>query len=500
MYHQDNPISVYCPECWWADDWDGTEYEMDYDPNRPFFEQLQELIKRTPWVATETLGPSMVNSEYCNGASWLRNCYLTFWADYCENIANSSIIFQMKDSSDVMRARESQLCYESNGIHKCYNTYFSELCRESVDLWFCRNCYNCTNCVGCVNLRGESYCIFNKKYSKEEYIEKIKEMGLDSWSKIEMLKKQSMDFWMAQPWREYTGSSLNVNATGEYMYECKNSRDLYLCEGVEDSRYCQFVTVETAKDCYDYSGWGSTVELIYEAHSTGEKASNIKFSYSCYPDSLNIEYSIWASGAKNCFGCVNLKRKSYCILNKEYSKEEYEKLKSQIIEDMKKNPYVDQQGRIWSYGEFYPITMYLFGYNESDAMKFFPKTKEEALKDGYTWYDEKPTEYKITKEAKDLPETIMETPDSIVDEIIACVECERGYKVSLLELTLLKKMGLPVPHSCQKCRLKYRFSRLNPIKLWQRNCAKCQKEITTAFAPERPEIVYCEKCYQQEFN
>ena len=163
MYHQDNPISVYCPECWWADDWDGTEYEMDYDPNRPFFEQLQELIKRTPWVATETLGPSMVNSEYCNGASWLRNCYLTFWADYCENIANSSIIFQMKDSSDVMRARESQLCYESNGIHKCYNTYFSELCRESVDLWFCRNCYNCTNCVGCVNLRGESYCIFNKK-------------------------------------------------------------------------------------------------------------------------------------------------------------------------------------------------------------------------------------------------------------------------------------------------------------------------------------------------
>jgi len=29
------------------------------------------------------------------------------------------------------------------------------------------------------------------------------------------------------------------------------------------------------------------------------------------------------------------------------------------------------------------------------------------------------------------------------------------------------------------------------------NVCKCEKEIDTAFPPEKPEIVYCEKCYQQ---
>ena len=42
---------------------------------------------------------------------------------------------------------------------------------------------------------------------------------------------------------------------------------------------------------------------------------------------------------------TNLKRKQYCILNKEYGKVEYEKLREKIIEDMKINPYLGKLGR-----------------------------------------------------------------------------------------------------------------------------------------------------------
>ncbi|MES2023489.1 MAG: hypothetical protein V4439_02290 [Patescibacteria group bacterium] len=498
MYNKDVPVAVYCPDCWWADDWDGTEYAMDYDPNKNFFEQIYELSRKTPWVAQEVIAPTMINSEYCNGASYLRNCYLTFWADYCENVNNSSILLKMKDSSDCLRARESQLCYESNGIYKCYQTYFSELCRNCVNVYFSKNCYNCNDCIGCVNMRGASYCIFNVKYSKEEYEKKIKELGLDSWIKLRELEKQAHEFWMTKPVREYTGSTLNVNTTGEYIYECKNSRELYICEGAEDCSYCQFITVEPAKGCYDYSGWGANVENIYEAHSSGENVSNVKFSYCAYTESMDVEYSIWTIAGKNNFGCVNLKRKKYCILNKEYAKEEYEKLKIKIIEDMKKNPYIDPQGRVWTYGETFPLKMSLFGYNETTSYKFFPKTKEECVREGFTWYDEQPIEYKTTINAKNLPDKISDTNDEILNGVIECSECNRGYKIGLMELSLLRKMNMPVPHSCQKCRMKYNFSRLNPMKLWKRNCMKCNTPITTAYAPERPEIVYCEKCYQQE--
>ena len=36
MYRPDSDLKVFCDPCWWADDWDGTEYSMDYDPNRNF--------------------------------------------------------------------------------------------------------------------------------------------------------------------------------------------------------------------------------------------------------------------------------------------------------------------------------------------------------------------------------------------------------------------------------------------------------------------------------
>ena len=59
-------------------------------------------------------------------------------------------------------------------------------------------------------------------------------------------------------------------------------------------------------------------------------------------------------------------------------------------------------------------------------------------------------------------------------------------------------MNIPVPRRCFFCRHHDRITRRGPFKLWKRNCDKCKKEIRTNYAPERPEIVYCEKCYQQE--
>lgn len=38
--------------------------------------------------------------------------------------------------------------------------------------------------------------------------------------------------------------------------------------------------------------------------------------------------------SSNMFGCANMRDKQYCILNKQYTHEEYEKLVPQIIEKM----------------------------------------------------------------------------------------------------------------------------------------------------------------------
>jgi hypothetical protein len=253
------------------------------------------------------------------------------------------------------------------------------------------------------------------------------------------------------------------------------------------------------ENCVDYFGWGNNAELIYESGGVGDKVSDIKFSMYCFPDLVNIEYCLWCTSGKNDFGCVNLKRKNYCILNKEYSKESFEKLRTQIIANMQKNPYIDKLGRKFFYGEFFQPGFSKFAYNNCTAFKFFPKTKEEALKCGYTWNDEIEQQPEATMSGEGLPETIGEVNESILKEIISCTTCDRKYKIASLEFDLLRKMNIPLPTRCLKCRENSRFAKLQMPKLYDRTCMKCGKEIRTSYAPERTEIIYCEKCYQGEF-
>jgi hypothetical protein len=499
IFRPEDRLKVFCPKCWWGDSWDGTEYAMYYDPSRPFLEQVKELQEKTPYVALESLYTSLKNCDYSNALAWSKDCYLILWADYCERVYYSSILRGAKDTVDSLRIFDSELCYESISQKKAYQVFYSEECDSCVDVWFSRNCYSCTNCVGCVNLRGASNYIFNVKYSKEEYAEKLKELGVHSYSGISKLKKEARIFLQKFPYREYSGNTQNLNVTGEYVYGSKNSKEMYICSGAENCKWCQIITVKPANDCFDYSGWGNNANLIYESAQVGENVSNIKFSYYCFPDCMNLEYCIWNTSAKNNFGCANLKRKSYCILNKQYPKEEYEELKEKIIADMKANPYVDKLGRNFSYGEFFPPQMSKFSYNKSNAMRFFPKTKEEALAMGYTWDDSESPVYTTTLKSENLPDTILETTDVVLEEVIECANCKRGYKIVLGELNLLRKMGLPVPHECPKCRENARFARMTKPGMHHRSCDKCKKEIYTPYAPEDPRIVYCVQCYQSEF-
>ncbi len=499
MYSEDKPFTAYCMPCWWGDTWDGTEYAMDYDPSKTFFSQMQELERKTPWQTLTNMYTMHVNSNYVSACGPIKNCYLTYWADYCENVIYSSYLNGLKTSSDCYRMKDSELCYESVGCNKCYRTFFSEECDSCTDTWFSRSCAGLVNCFGCINLRNKSYCIFNEQYSKEAYLKKIEEFTLASRVSLKKHKQEVLAFWDTHPRRCYIGNSLNVNVSGDYIYESKNVHDSYMVAGAEDSRFLSFISVPKAKDCYDYYGWGDGAELIYECSVVGFGANNVKFSDQCWSNAQNVEYSIYAiNGCRDCFGCVNLKKKQYCILNKQYSKEDYEKLKSEIIADMDKNPYIDAKGRVWKYGEYLPSDLAPFAYNESTAGKFFPKTKEEALAEGFRWHEEKPNEYTITKEGTDAPDTIGEVSDEVLKETFGCTVCKKAYRIVKDEISLMQKINLPLPDTCFQCREKARFARTNLPRLYDRSCMKCEKPIKTSYSPDRPEIVYCEECYQQE--
>ena len=83
---------------------------------------------------------------------------------------------------------------------------------------------------------------------------------------------------------------------------------------------------------------------------------------------------------QNCFGCVGLKNKSYCIFNKQYSKQEYNELVPKIIEHMKHphpQPLSHRERVAEERGEFFPARYSPYAYNETNAYDYFPLSREE---------------------------------------------------------------------------------------------------------------------------
>jgi len=66
------------------------------------------------------------------------------------------------------------------------------------------------------------------------------------------------------------------------------------------------------------------------------------------------------------------------------------------------------------------------------------------------------------------------------------------------EIEFYLKHDLPLPKRHPDQRHIDRMNLRNPRKLFDRTCAKCGMDIQTTYAPEKPEIVYCETCYNKE--
>jgi hypothetical protein len=278
----------------------------------------------------------------------------------------------------------------------------------------------------------------------------------------------------------------------------------------------------------DLTGAGGPAEILYEGVNVGYQDTNILFCLNSYLGCIELQYDKQCSSSQYLFACIGLRNKSYCILNRQYTKEEYESLVPKIIKHMNDMPYIDKKGRIYKYGEFFPPELSPFSYNETIAQEYFPLIKEQAIAQGYSWKDPEPRNYQITLKTEDIPDHIKDIPDSILNDVIQCAhqlggstskcneQCTEAYRIIPQELDFLRKQNLPIPRLCPNCRHYQRIKQRNPLKLWHRKCMcgaqtiyqnttehihkdqPCPNEFETTYAPERPEIVYCEQCYLKE--
>src|SRR3990167_8812203 len=500
MYSEDAPFPVYETDIWYSDEWDPGQYGMDYNPARPFLEQFLELQNKIPRMSIVRQGLA-VNSPYVHRVTDPKNSYMVFRSSYPEN---SLYIYNGKkhvlDCCDCSWIYECELCYECVNCANCYNVKFGQESKDSRDCYFIYACRNSSNCVGCVNLVNAEYCIWNKKYAKGEYFEKLKEMKLNTFSGIEKMKVEFENFRKKSPQKSIM-SIKSEKVSGNWFLNSKNVLESFDCEGVKDGKY--LFMVFAAEDCMDFFEWGNKAEQIYESENCGLDIARLYFCNQCWMGAHDLYYCNTCPGAHDCFGCVGLKKGEYSILNKQYTKGEYKKLKDEIIEQMAKIPYIDNRGLAYRFGENFPATFSDFGYNETIANYYHPLSKVEAKEHGYKWAERKKTNYKITKKATELPETIGEVDDSILSEVIECAEKDKpnsvgAFRIIQNELNFYRRMGLPLPRACYDIRHIRRMDKRPPLKIIERNCSQCNTEVETVYTEEYAPIIYCESCNQKE--
>ena len=504
MYSRDMPSKVFDQKYWWTDGWDPLEFGQEYDFKIPFFTQFQKLREQTPLLALANVNST--NSEWCNPGVDNKNCYLSFATTKNENSNYCNRIASCRDSLDVYLGNKAELSYNSLFIENCTKVHFSMHVRNCIDSWFLYDCNNCSDCIGCVNLRNKQFHIFNKPYSREEYKKEKERLELGSFAGLNKMQKKFNEFLSALPHR-HAHMINTVKSTGDNLENVKNARFCFdIVNGMENAKYCVWGGYGW-KDSYD--GVGCNGELMYElsdAGAVGRTCSNTFFSVAV-TNSIDVQYSHSIKGCSHIFGCVGLRDKQYCILNKQYTKEEYEELIPKIIKQINNLPYVDDKGITYKYGEFFPSQLSPFAYNETIAQEYFPLTKEEALQKGYRWKDRDQRIYKIDIKNENIIDDIKDVNEEILGQVIECAhqgtcneQCTAAFRIIPFELQFYQRMGLPLPHLCPNCRHYQRLKQRNPLNLWHRKCMNenCTNEFETSYAPDTKEIIYCEKCYQQE--
>ncbi len=495
IYPAGTLFPVYCSKCWWGDGWDPTVYGVDYDRSRPFLEQFAELKNKVPRIALLVI--DSVNSDYTNNSSENKNCYLIFASENNEDCMYDRLVHHCKSVLDCVSTYDSELCYECIDCKKCFKCLYSERLQECVDVLFSFDMKNCQNCILCMNGRNMTYCIENVQYTKEEF-EKKKAEILSSYESIEKAKVRYAEL-RAKATVKYALSIKCNNATGDYIFNCHDGVNLF---DVRNAKNCSYVADgEDPIDCQDVNNHYFKGERCYNVMGSLQSVNCIVGSYIMYCN--ETDYCDSCYNCTNCFGSAGLNKKNYFILNKEYGKEEYFKLKSEIVEQLK------QEG---IYGEFFPPSLSPFGYNETLAKEYFPMSEQEAKEKGFNWQTQTGGTYaKETIKEENMPQTISEVTEDILKEIFVCKDCKKNFRVTKSELDFYKRMNLPLPHKDFECRHQDRMKKRNPRQLWHRSCmcelknhqhgdAVCTNEFETSYAPERKEKVYCETCYQQEVS
>lgn len=473
----DKGFTIYDNDIWNSEQWDALSYGFEYDQKMSFWEQLEKLFKAVPLPNLTIVRSSTENSEYVNGAANLKNCYLTFANTFNEDCMFGWNIFECKNVVDTISAKGCELCYACTDLDHCYNVQYADSCNHCSDSYFLEACQSCKHCFGCVNMSNKEYCWYNEQLTKEDYEKRLAALDLGNYAVREIELKKFVDFKKTQP-RKFLQGKHNENCTGDYIHNSSNAHNVFHAMEVQDVETS--IGINKSKDCF-LTAYSTSGELIYNTHA-GVGNYNLQYCMECI-GSKNLAFCFYCvQGSSDCFGCVGLKKKQYCIFNKQYSKEDYERIMPII-----KQGIIDKG----EWQDYFPLKMSQLYYNQSDAMIIFPLTKDQAIKEGFAWYDEVISPAVGTTV---VPANVRDVTDEMLLATFTCEVTGKAFRLIKPELAFYRNLNIPLPHVSPLRRLHERAKIFAVKEIQHIQCAKCQTVIDSVYDPLERAIL-CEACY-----
>lgn len=480
IFSPSNPHKVCEKNHWYGDAFDPLQYGRPYDFSRPFFEQFKELALAVPLPSLRV--ELSENCEFNNDMRECKDCYLCARTHGSQNLLYSYRGNKSQDCVDCTQITRCSHLYECVECVQCQDSRYLFFCNDCASSAFLLDCRNCLDCFMCCNLRNKRHCFLNEQLTKEAYEAKLREFDVGSRKMVDLAQRMYADI-RKKAIRRALSITQCEDSTGDNLLQCRNCHECFGAQSCEGCRYLWDVKLH--KDAMDEYSGGRDSELMYETTS-GSGSYDVQFCLRA-SDAQRVRYSFYVTNAKDVFGCVGVRRASYCILNKEYSKQEYEELVPRIIAHMRSSG---------EWGEFFPGSLSPFAYNETVAQEYFSLTEKDATALGYRW--EKPAPKAPRAQIYRVPDRIDDVADAVTAEILACDACKANYKIVPQELAFYRAHRIPLPRTCVDCRVLSRFAVKNPPRVRPGSCACCGRAIQTSFPEGCPERIECDECYLKE--
>ena len=207
--------------------------------------------------------------------------------------------------------------------YKCQYAIHSYDCRSCKYVFDCRDC---EFCFGCVNANHKKYCIFNVQYDKQTYFQKLAELEKES---PDASLQKFINFSLKFP-RRATRCFQAEGSTGDFHFHTRNCINCFDMQNARDCINTWTAGIESS-DFLDCTFVGISSQLYSSIGTALSHSSALDIGcnnlYQCF-------YCYYCRDCEYCLGCVRLFHKKYCIFNKQYTPEEYEKELIKIITKM----------------------------------------------------------------------------------------------------------------------------------------------------------------------